>query len=192
MASITGICWYWKVGFLRRFRESLAVYWSIASAAFLVFILVSLNETARQEAQAHFLVGGGNAHYMEDATSWLMVLGIFVAFFQTQFLMQRLIEDRYIEFGFLINVGVGQFVVGTLISLEQIGHSIVGGLIGILVGSATILIASLTPSYVSPSPKSIAVASASAIVVPMLAVLPISVTLLIRLRRNLGGIARVR
>lgn len=138
------------------------------------------------------MVGGGNAHYMEDATSWLMVLGIFVAFLQTQFLMQRLIEDRYIEFGFLINVGVGQFVVGTLISLEQIGHSIVGGLIGILVGSATILIASLTPSYVSPSPKSIAVASASAIVVPMLAVLPISVTLLIRLRRNLGGIARVR
>ena len=189
---IRGIYWYWRVGLVRRFRENFEVYCSIASAAFLVFILVGLNETAHRESQSNLMVGNSNAQYVEYATTWLMVMGALVAFLQTQFLIQRLIEDRYIQFGFLLNIGTPRVIVGILISLEQISHSVVGGFIGILAGVATIALVSLTPSYISPTSRSVAIASASAIIVPLLTIFPMSITLLIRLVRSAKGVRRVR
>jgi hypothetical protein len=189
--SISGMFWYWGLGFMRRFRENLVVYFSIASAAFLVFILVGLKDTARREVQGSFVVID-NTQYLEYATTWLMVFGIIIAFLQTQFLLQRMIDDRYVEFGFLINVGTPRSVVGLLISFEQVTHSIVGGFIGILVGLATLSVASLTSFYIPPTFRSLIFAVICALLIPLLAVLPIALILHIRLLRNSRGISRVR
>jgi len=170
----------------------LPVYVSIASGSSLVFIVVVLNAMTKQQSRTVFFASLDDGHYLEYAATWLMAIGVFVAFLQTQFLMQRLVQDRYVEFGLFINIGIPRRIVGVLISLEQISHAATGGVIGILFGFMLLLAVSLSRDYVSPRPRDTALATAVAAIVPVIAVVPLAITLVMRLRQNRGGISRVR
>jgi len=187
-----GIFWYSLRSLVRRVRETAPVYCSIGSGTCLVFSVVSLNEMVKHQAEIRLLGLVSDEFYLERAATWLMSLGMLVSFLHTQLLMERLVQDRFVEFGVLINIGIPRATVALLVSGENLGYAVVGSLVGILFGLLLVLLASFSSDFVPPTSKDLVVGSVTATIVPVIAVLPVATTLFLRLLGGSGGITRVR
>jgi hypothetical protein len=188
---LRGVGWYSVVAIRRRFRSDWAIYASIGSGSSLVFIVVCLHAMVTRQIDARFL-SHDDGTSISYAATLLLAMGILVAFANAQLLMQRFVRDHFVEFGMFVNIGVPRGIVAVLIALEQLGFAFCGGVLGVSIGCVALAAFSFSPDYVPPAPSDVWSALLLAFTTPCGAVVPVAVTLLLRLLRERGGIARVR
>lgn len=158
----------------------------------MVFAVVSLAAMTKKQSESHLLADVADGQYLLDAASWLVILGLLVSFLQTQLLMERLVRDRYVEYGIFINIGVPRATVIKLICLEQLGHTVIGGVFGMLFGGCLLVLVPLSGDFVEPDASSLVAAVMLAVGSPAIGVLPVATMLVLRLLKAAGGIQRVR